>query len=242
MRSDPVRGRRRALAEEVDYWDHWLSTGGGDWPEEYAYRFDPDAEVQDPLLRKLLSGMNARPVSILDVGAGPATTVGCHFDGARLKVVAVDPLADKYNRLLQKASLVPPVKTDRLEGERLLDRFERDQFDIAYARNSLDHAVDPWPIIEQMLAVVRRGGYVVLRHVRNEAVNQSYVQLHQWNFDERGGQLIIWRANRETNLNETLAGRGEVVCRREPGLTHCQPGTEHAGGCWITCTIKKLGD
>jgi SAM-dependent methyltransferase len=236
-RRDPVRGRRRALKEEIGYWAEWLSTGGGKYAEEYAYRFDPTAEVADSALREVLATMPQQDVSILDVGAGPASTVGCRFPGKALAVVAVDPLADSYNRLIDKARVVPPVRTERLEGERLVARFGCDRFHVAYSRNALDHAVDPTLIVEQMLTVVRPGGYVVLRHVRNEAVRQAYVQLHQWNFDRRDGQFVIWRAGQETSVTEALAGRAEVTCRSEP---LDEAAATVAEGDWIVCLIRKL--
>jgi hypothetical protein len=64
---------------------------------------------------------------------------------------------------------------------------------VAFARNALDHALDPLPIIHNMVAVVRPGCYVVLRHAVNEAVTEDYEQLHQWTFDERDGRCIVWR-------------------------------------------------
>ena len=236
-RVDPVRCRRCALAEEVEYWAEWLATRGGKYADEYAYRFDPLAEVADPALREVLTELAKPEASILDVGAGPASTVGSRFPGTALSVAAVDPLADEYDRLLAGARVVPPVRTERLAGERLVERFGRDRFDIAYSRNALDHAVDPMSIIENMLAVARPGGYVVLRHVCNEAVRQAYVQLHQWNFDERDGRFIVWRVGHETNVTELLSGRAQVRCWREPLL---EPATAPVDDCWVVCAIKKL--
>jgi SAM-dependent methyltransferase len=80
------------------------------------------------------------------------------------------------------------VPTQACEGERLLERFGPDTFDVAYARNAIDHVVDPRRVIENMVGIVRSRGYVVLRHTRNEALNHDYGQLHQWNFDERNGR------------------------------------------------------
>ena len=171
-------------------------------------------------------------VSVLDVGAGPATMVGHRVAGKALTVVAVDPLAGAYDRLLRKARVSAPVRTEPVEGERLVERFGRDAFDIAFARNALDHAVEPAAIIEQMCAVVRPGGYVVLRHVRDEGVRQGYVQLHQWNFDERDGNLVMWRPGRMTNLTEALADRAVVECWREP--TEDDDEAE-----WIVASIRK---
>lgn len=229
-RDDPVRGRAGALREEVSYWDAWLSTKGGEWPKDYQRRFNPDAEVEDPALREVLADYPQGEVSILDVGAGPATTVGKRFGSIFLAVTAVDPLAAEYGRLLARHGVSPPVRTQEVEGERLEEQFGGEAFDIVYARNAIDHAADPVKIIENMLAVTRLGGYVVLRHSRNEALTQRYVQLHQWNFDSRGGRFIVWRPGRETDVSERLYGRAETRCWVE--------GDEDGSPGWLVCVIR----
>jgi SAM-dependent methyltransferase len=225
-----VRGRRRALKEEIGYWEGWLASRGGRYADGFAYLFDPNGEVADSALRAVLAGLKKGEqgtAEILDVGAGPASTVGQRFRGELVVVTAVDPLADNYRRLLLEYGLEPPVWTERLEGERLVERFGRERFDVAYARNALDHAVDPVVIVENMLEVVRKGGYVVLRHVRNEAVRQRYTQLHQWNFDERAGELVVWRPGEEISLSERL-GTAAVSCHVEANAT------------WVIVVIAKL--
>ena len=230
-----MRGRGRALREEVDYWHNWLATRGGKWAEEYTYRFDPSAEVADPALREILAELHGDEIAILDVGSGPVSTVGYRFPGKTIVLVPVDPLADEYDRLLAKADVVPPVRVTRVEGERLLEKFRPATFDIAYARNAIDHAVDPLSIVENMFAVVRPGGHVVLRHVRNEAVRQVYVQLHQWNFDLREGHLVAWRPDAETNLSAALGEQAAVHC-------YIEPGSEDEQVEWIVCILRKRGD
>ncbi len=126
---------------------------------------------------------------------------------------------------------MPPVRVLRAEGERLLETFGANRFDIAYARNAIDHAVDPLLIIDNMLAVVRPGGDVFLRHIRNEAARQAYVQLHQWNFDERDGHFVAWRPGEKTDVTATLAGRAEVRCYVEPAG---EDGAE-----WIVCVMRR---
>jgi hypothetical protein len=44
-RTDPMAGRVRALREEVDYWEDWLSPKGAD---DYANRFDPKRRYPIP--------------------------------------------------------------------------------------------------------------------------------------------------------------------------------------------------
>jgi SAM-dependent methyltransferase len=224
-----VRGRSGALREEIDYWEGWLATRGGRYADSFAYHFDPESEVADSALRAVLAGLEEAgdTLSILDVGAGPASTVGQRFRGKQVAVTAVDPLAEGYRRLLLEYGLEPPVPTERLDGERLEERFGSGRFDVAYARNALDHAVDPIAIVESMLKVVRNGGYVVLRHVRNEAVRQQYTQLHQWNFDERAGAPVVWRPGTEIGIPERLAAT-TFSCHTEANDT------------WVIVVIAKL--
>lgn len=216
-RSDPVEGRTEALSEEVDYWRNWLATRGGKWREEFEYRLDPSSEVADAVLREVIERTPRDSVSVIDVGSGPASMVGSVLPGKSIALVAVDPLADDYNRLLDEAHVSPPVRPRRVAGEQLVEAFGCGSFDVAYARNSLDHAVDPVLIIDNMVDVVRPEGRVVVRHVRNEGTRQAYVQLHQWNFDERDGCLVVWRPGVQIDVNAVLAGRAEVKCWVENG-------------------------
>lgn len=217
VRKDPVAGRNHALRVEVDYWRQWLADKGGKWPEDYRYRFDSTSPIADPALYDVIGRVPSTEVSVLDVGSGPVSAIGYTFPGKTIALTAVDPLAASYCRLLDEAHVAPPVRPRVAEGERLVEQLGTEQFDVAYARNSLDHAVDPIAIIDQMFQVVRPAGYIVLRHVENEAVRQNYVQLHQWNLDERDGRFIAWRPGREVDLTDRLGGPDAVECRREPG-------------------------
>jgi SAM-dependent methyltransferase len=230
-RSHPVRGRRRALREEIGYWDHWLATRGGRWPADYARRLDADAPIADDALRDVLKDMPKHQVSIVDVGAGPVSSVGYRFPGKEISLLAIDPLGREFDRLLARHGVTPPVRTTAVAGESLLTHFGADRFDIAYARNALDHSVDPVPIIKNMLAVARPGGHVVLRHKRNEAVRQGYVQLHQWNFDHRDGRAVVWRPDSEFEVASALPSGASLHSRLEPGDG---PDDE-----WMVWTITK---
>jgi SAM-dependent methyltransferase len=230
MRRPPRVNRRAALAREVEFWHNWLATGGLQWPEDYRFRTDPEAEVDDPALRDILEAIPQSKVSVLDVGAGPITGIGFRYPGKELALTAVDPLAREYDRILSEHGLEPPIRTEALRGEDLLSRFQPGSFDVAFARNALDHAVDPLPIIENMIAVVRPGGYVLLRHAVNEAVTEGYGQLHQWNFDERGGRCLVWRRpGRHRDIAVELGDGAEMRCTRD----------QFIGYEWVCCVIRK---
>jgi SAM-dependent methyltransferase len=215
---------RTRTSSEVDFWAGWLvgAPGTEQWASDRESRLDPDTEIRDPLVRAELERNPAEEVSILDVGAGPVTWLGYRYPGKKLTIVPVDPLADEYDRLLRDAKLDPPIRTVCVAGEALAEHFGSRRFDIAYATNALDHSADPFTIISNMVAVVRTGGVVLLRHKRNEGASARYGGLHQWNFDVVGDGLVVWNEVVQVNVGSALEGRatttawiseGEVIAR-----------------------------
>jgi SAM-dependent methyltransferase len=202
----------RGKQSELHFWAAWMvgAPGAEEWTSDRELRFAADTPIRDPLLRAELDRMPGHEISILDVGAGPVTKLGYRHSGKALKIVPVDPLADEYARLLEEANLVPPIRTIRVAGEALVDRFGRAAFDIAHAVNSLDHSADPFTIVSNMVAVVRPGGVVLLRHHRNEGENEQYEGLHQWNFDVVEGSLIFWNNAIRVDVSAGLGGRAVV--------------------------------
>jgi SAM-dependent methyltransferase len=200
---------RTRQGSEVDFWAGWLvgAPGTEEWASDREARLAPDTEIVDPVVRAELERNPAEEISILDVGAGPVTKLGFRYPGKKLTIVAVDPLADEYDRLLHDAGLEPPVRTIRVAGEALLEHFGSRTFDIAYATNALDHSADPFTIISNMVAVVRPGGVVLLRHKRNEGESARYGGLHQWNFDVVDDSLLVWNDAVEVNVGAALEGR-----------------------------------
>lgn len=195
------------LASEAGFWDKWIETKGSRWKEDFERRMDPQAPFADNLCSLIAAPEGAR-VRVLDVGAGPLTRLGKKWGGRSIEIVAIDPLADEYNASLDKAGIIPLVRTRRGEGERLSEYFPESSFDLTYAVNCLDHAADPYEAIRQMLLVVKPGGFAQLEHATNEAERQKYHGLHQWNFSEEGGRFIISRPGTRIDVQEQL---GDMV-------------------------------
>lgn len=203
---------RANLGEEVRFWNAYLKTQGLEWHEDYLRRLDPEAPLQPHVTELLPEG----DVSILDVGAGPLTKLGKVVEGRRIKITAVDPLADAYDKLLSKYNVTPPVRTTYGQAESLREQFPANHFDLVHAENCIDHSFNPLKAFEQMVEVVKTGCYVFARHEINEGENEGYAGLHQWNFfTERGEFLIGNRAGRPLNVSERLRDRAEVQCEVE---------------------------
>ena len=222
---------RRGLPAELGYWSDYLSTRGGQFPDGYRERLDPEAPVTDPVILEAIEHTPSDPVRILDVGAGPLTILGKRHPARRLEIMATDPLADDYDRLLRESGVAPPVRSVQCRGEDITTVFGRHSFDIAHARNSIDHSANPMRIIENMVGAVRPGGTIVLRHYRSEGEKTGYATLHQWNVDVQGGRLVIRGRRRRWDVARQLDGRATVGVRTEPGAHHAD---------WVVAVIRPL--
>lgn len=206
--------RSDALHGEVQFWRNWLSTKGMYWPDDFRARFDPDLPIGGHLAT-YVDRVDAECVRILDVGSGPLTKLGKKHPSKRLEITATDLLAPDYDRLLAELDIVPPVRTVYADAERLVEKFGHDAFDIVHGQNCIDHTADPQLAIEQMVAVTKPGGFVVMYHAENEGQREGYNQLHQWNFTCEAGSFIIRdRKGRTVNMTQQLAALGDVECRR----------------------------
>jgi SAM-dependent methyltransferase len=219
---------KRALSAELHFWDEWLATKGGEWPDDYHRRLDGQAELQSNLKGYLAYVPDGGEVSILDVGSGPITRLGYRWTGRVVTITAVDALADEYQALLDKHRIVPPLRTVACSAESLTNRFPGGSFDLAYCRNALDHCYSPVKAIRQMLHVVRGSGLVVLEHYANEAETTGYYGLHQWNFDVLEGRLKVWNHHARCDIAAAVADLAEVSWERKS-----------IGREWIIALLKK---
>lgn len=202
---------KHGIPSEVLFWDKWMKERGGKWTDQFQRRFDTDAPL-DPWIAAVAGGLGTECVSILDVGCGPASVIGYKLKGVTLRVTAIDPLASIYNDLLAQYGLKPPVAPTFATAEELSSVFKPNSFDIVYCRNALDHSFDPLRGINEMLKVVRVGGFILLRHFRNEAEHGEYHGFHHYNFDCRDDRFVIWNKSMLVEVADFLAEQAQVSC------------------------------
>lgn len=217
IKRTPIVKRHDALQEEIQFWRDWFLTGGLEWPEDYHRRFNPSQPIQEHIAR-CVDQLKTGCVEILDVGSGPLTKIGYKHHSKQVIITAADLLADEYNRLYRELKIEPPIRTIFADAERLTERFGQNSYDIVHGENCIDHLVHPLQAIEQMIAVSKPEGFVVLTHRENEGKNQRYRELHQWDFTMRNGDFIISdKHGRIKNVSKKLAAFCEVECSRENG-------------------------
>jgi SAM-dependent methyltransferase len=212
---------QEALPQELQFWERALSDPNKNWvASEYRERMDPELELQADL-KALINAPVGAVVRILDVGAGPLTRLGKKWTGRVIQICPVDPLGKEYQGLWARLNVRPPVYTQVGYGERLLEQFDKDSFDLAYASNALDHSCDPLLAIEQMFSVIKPGCFVYLWHFAHVGLQEGYGGLHQWNFDIVEGKLIL-SDGRGTHheLGKLFRGRAELSCEFESFAGH----------------------
>lgn len=213
------------IDSEIAFWDFFFRTKGKGWGEGYQRVTSP---APDFLFPQVLKGDDP---SVLDVGSGPISAVGCMHGEKRLtNIVACDPLAPAYREILRKYHITPYVETQFCFVERLANKFGEDAFDVVVMRNALDHSFDALAGIKQLLHVTKTGGTLLLHHKINEAQSEGYEGFHQWNLEDRDGALHIWNREARTDVNELL---------RACAVVSNTASTDENGAAFITSTIQK---
>jgi len=202
---------KKGIPSESLFWDRWMQERGGQWPEEFRQRFDPETPL-DPCIAEIARGVSKPEVTILDVGSGPAPATGYKLEGTALRITAVDPLASIYKNLLARHGLSPPVAPRFAPAEELSSFFEPNSFDIVHCRNALDHSFGPLRGISEMLKVVRISGLILLRHYQNEAEHGEYDGFDHYNFDCRDDRFGVWNKSMMVDIGDLLVGQAQVSC------------------------------
>ena len=202
----PEDAWQASIDGEVRFWRNWLATKGAQYPGSYDRALDVGLELQ-PAIAELIVAPAGATVKLLDVGAGPLTFLGRTHPTWKLELTAVDALGTQYSELLDDAGLVPPVRTQTGESERLSEQFAPNSFDLVAARNTLDHSYDPVRAISEMVACAKPGSPIVLVHHSNTAEKEKYHGMHQWNFELVDTTLNVWRPGQRTDVGEALGER-----------------------------------
>ena len=222
---------------ELTYWDIDLAKSG----DNYDYRLDINYNLQT---RPALLLPNNKFIDILDVGAGPLTTLGKRYNDKSLNIIAVDPLADGYNVILDKYNITPIVKTKNIAAEEISDYFPNNSFDLIFARNCIDHSYDPEKALLQMIDTVKKNHYVLLEHRINEGKNENYIGLHQWNFNiSMENNFIISSKYKSLNFSKKYKDICSVECEIIHGrkfVNDFVEGYDRDEGDWLITRIHKI--
>lgn len=192
---------RENLPAEAAFWEDWVANN-----EKGQIRFAADFPFPDNARQALGEGL--KEISALDLGSGPASTVGSYWPGHEVRLTYVDPLADEYNALLRRHGLDRFATIVKGSGETLREDV-KPGFDYVHSGNALDHAHDPVLCIQNMIDVAKPGGIIQFLVFQNEGRFENYAGLHQWDFDLVGGNVVVSRRDGTPRPLEPLLKRIE---------------------------------
>lgn len=154
---------------------------------------------------------------VYDVGCGMSYAIGDKIEKngelIPLDVHYVDPLAFHFNRILKKNKRnLPQIEFGMAE---YLSAFIPNQdASLITIQNALDHSSAPIKGIIESLVSLHEGGVLYLNHHPNEAEMEKYKGFHQYNVDERKGELYIWNKDNNVNVTQLLDGFASVDVNR----------------------------
>jgi ubiquinone/menaquinone biosynthesis C-methylase UbiE len=115
--------------------------------------------------------------------------------------------------MFNKYQVAPLVKTRKADAENLEKIFPQNSFDLVFARNCIDHAYNPENAIKSMIGVLKKGCFLLLEHIPNEAENEKYQGLHQWNFSQNEiGDFLISSKSKKINMTKKYADLCYISC------------------------------
>lgn len=192
------------LLSEINFWRNYMATKGAQWSEGWEKAISPDKEF--PLEDFIPETALGKGYRCVDVGSGPFS-IGRVTDKVKLNFQAVDPLGHVYNTLKKHYKIDDGISIKTGHVELLHELYAENTLDMVHMMNSLDHCFDPLHGLQELLFVCKVGGKIILRHAENEAVNQNYSGLHQWNLSLKNAEnsFVIWRDNNRYDVCEILS-------------------------------------
>ena len=154
---------------------------------------------------------------VLDVGCGMSYATGdfINRDGEKekLDIHYVDFLAVEFNKILKRHKRqLPEIEFGMMEYLSVF--FDKVNPHLIVIQNALDHSSQPVKSIIEAIRVLPLGGTLYLNHHPNEAETEKYKGFHQFNVNEKDGNLIIWNKEDETNVNQLVDGFADIEVKR----------------------------
>lgn len=194
---------KSATQEELVFWRNTIENPDSKHYHNFKKRCEPNKPLNDFVEKYCSTRTNN---IILDVGSGPISIVGTTHKLIDFEVIAIDPLANEYHKILLDNKVYQATTPISLAGEDISQMFQNNYFDIAYARNSIDHSLNPVKIVSNMINVVKPDGFIVMTHIHKQAP-PCCNGLHNWSFTKKLDDFIIKTLECEINVSELFADR-----------------------------------
>lgn len=207
----------RSYVWEIFFWRNYLSEHSQFNPYN---RLDPEkakSEFPEDLLKivKICSyHFDDKKIKVLEVGSGPISNLIWGVNEKLFDIIAIDPLADVYKKLLKEYNYTLPIQPIKLTGEEIDKFFREESFHITYSCNALDHTKSPKKTLENMYAVTKKEGFVFITSPIREGAKENWRGLHKWDLDLVNEDLYL-SDKKGNQINLTKKFSKEVIVSRK---------------------------
>ena len=149
-----------------------------------------------------------KEVWVADLGAGVISTTGNTWKTTKVHLYPSDYFFDEYKEFYKVKDIKQFIPMEKQDMENLT--YENEMFDIVHCCNALDHCIDPFKALKEMFRVCKKGGWIYLRHIPNEGLNNRYSLQHQWNITKVNNDCLIWNYQDKFLLSECVKGFNNI--------------------------------
>jgi SAM-dependent methyltransferase len=199
----PESAIRKCDEVRLQFWRKWL---GPDSP--YPDARDERLKTGRPLPDWALSSLPAEGgrVRVLDLNAGPLSSLGNQAPEHQVDLIPVDPLAHAFDSLLEEHAYEPPVRTVFCSAEDILPAFGKASFDLIYCYNGLDFTRDPIAVYRQLLEAIKPGGRIITFHEANPPEGRASREWYRFFHYYKNGRVSLCQKRYRRDLADALPG------------------------------------
>lgn len=189
--------------DEISFWSNYLRKWDGDYNKLFSKRDFIKESFPDLIFKS--------SDIIVDVGAGPIPNYAEYDWFNNCDYYPVDPLADRYKKMLSEIGINLKKNTEFAMFEALTLFFDERSVDYVIVKNALDHCMDILRALIEAYRILKIDGSLMLAHNECEGLCAIYDGMHQWNIFENNGDLIFADSkNGIINITKLLYGFADI--------------------------------
>ena len=116
---------------------------------------------------------------MLEIDSGPISNLAYYVDNDLFEVIAIDPLAEFYKKIMKNLKYEFPIKPISINCEKLMKFYRKETFHIIYAQNSIDHTDDPVICLNNAYHLLKNNGILFVRNNIKEGTRKNWIGLHK---------------------------------------------------------------
>ena len=141
------------------------------------------------------------PLNCIEIGSGPVSQFYSEeiLNIPKIRISALDPLADTYNELHKKYGSEYNIRCIRGFAENMNKLFPPNSFHLVFSQNAIDHSKSPIDFFDSICRILKPKGFIVLNGFLKVGTISHWMGLHQWDIEIDGNDLVV--SNRDKSVD-----------------------------------------